>query len=48
MVWQDGDTMYYPGGVANSDCCVLKFTAQKGRHYADFKPEDFEAWANTI
>ena len=42
MIWQDGDTMYYPGGVADPDYCVLKFTAQRGRYYANFKSEDFE------
>jgi general stress protein 26 len=42
MIWRDGDTMYYPGGVADSDYCVLRFTAVKGRYYANFKSEDFE------
>ena len=42
MIWQDGDTMYYPGGVTDPDYCVLKFTAQKGRYYANFRSEDFE------
>lgn len=42
MIWQDGDTMYYPGGVTDPDYCVLKFTAQKGRYYANFKSEDFK------
>jgi general stress protein 26 len=42
MIWQDGDAMYYPGGVTDPDYCVLKFTAVKGRYYANFKSEDFE------
>ena len=42
MIWQDGDTMYYPGGVTDPDYCVLKFTARQGRYYASFKSEDFE------
>ena len=42
MVWRDGDTMYYAGGVTDPDYCVLKFTAQNGRYYANFKSEDFE------
>jgi general stress protein 26 len=42
MIWQEGDTMYYPGGVADPDYCVLKFTAQNGRYYANFKSENFE------
>ena len=40
--WQDGDTMYYPGGVTDPDYCVLKFTASSGRYYANFSSEDFE------
>lgn len=41
MIWQRGDTMYYPQGVTDPDYCVLKFTAQAGRYYANFKSEDF-------
>ena len=43
MIWRDGDTMYYPGGVTDPDYCVLKFTAQRGRYYSNFKSEDFDA-----
>ncbi|MDR1757408.1 MAG: pyridoxamine 5'-phosphate oxidase, partial [Bacteroidales bacterium] len=39
---QDGDTMYYKGGVTDPDYCVLKFTATKGRFYCNFKHIDFE------
>lgn len=42
MIWQDGDTMYYPKGVTDPDYCVLKFTAIRGRYYSNFKSEDFE------
>ena len=42
MIWHDGDTMYYPGGLNDPDYCVLKFTAQSGRYYSNFKSEDFE------
>ena len=42
MIWEDGDTMYYPQGVTDPDYCVLKFTAVKGRYYSNFKSEDFE------
>ena len=41
-IWQDGDTMYYKGGVTDPDYCVLKFTATHGRYYSNFKSEDFE------
>ncbi len=42
MIWRDGDTTYYPLGVADPDYCVLKFTAQSGRYYSNFKSEDFD------
>lgn len=42
MIWQEGDTMYYPGGVTDPDYCVLKFVAQSGRYYANFKSETFQ------
>jgi general stress protein 26 len=41
MIWQKGDTIYYPKGVADPDYCVLKFTAQSGRYYSNFHSEDF-------
>ncbi|MHC1682216.1 MAG: pyridoxamine 5'-phosphate oxidase family protein [Clostridiaceae bacterium] len=41
MIWQDGDTMYYPLGITDPDYCVLKFTAESGRYYSNFKSEDF-------
>ncbi|MDE8731777.1 pyridoxamine 5'-phosphate oxidase family protein [Eubacteriales bacterium DFI.9.88] len=41
MIWQEGDTMYYPLGVTDPDYCVLKFTAEDGRYYSNFKSEDF-------
>ncbi|MCL1849036.1 MAG: pyridoxamine 5'-phosphate oxidase family protein [Clostridiales bacterium] len=40
-IWRDGDTQYYAGGVTDPDYCVLKFTAQSGRYYANFKSENF-------
>jgi general stress protein 26 len=42
MIWKDGDEMYYPGGVTDPDYCVLKFIAQNGRYYRNFKSENFE------
>lgn len=42
MIWQDGDTMYYPLGVTDPDYCVLKFTAEKMRIYQNFKSENIE------
>lgn len=29
MIWQEGDTMYYPEGVTDPDYCVLKFIIRK-------------------
>ena len=42
MIWQEGDEVYYAQGVTDPDYCVLKFTAQSGRFYKDFKSESFE------
>ena len=42
MIWRNGDTMFYKGGVTDPDYCVLKFTAECGRYYCDLKTEDFE------
>jgi general stress protein 26 len=41
MIWQEGDTLYYPLGVTDPDYCVLHFTAQSGRYYSSFKSENF-------
>ena len=41
MIWKDGDETYYPKGVIDPDYCVLKFTAQDGRYYSNFKSENF-------
>lgn len=42
MIWREGDERYYPQGVDDPDYSVLKFTAQSGRYYANFKSENFE------
>ena len=42
MIWQEGDTMYYPKGVTDPDYCVLRFTAEQGRFYSDFSSVNFE------
>ncbi|GBD99199.1 pyridoxamine 5'-phosphate oxidase [bacterium BMS3Abin07] len=42
MIWRNGDEMYYSKGVTDPDYCVLKFTAQNGRYYSNFKSENFE------
>lgn len=40
-ICREGDEIYYPLGVTDSDYCVLKFTAQSGRYYSNFRSEDF-------
>ena len=42
MLWLEGDTTYYPLGVRDPDYSVLKFTAQNGRFYSNFKSENFD------
>ena len=37
MLWQEGDTMYYPEGMTDPDYCVLRFTAEQGRFYSNFQ-----------
>lgn len=41
LIWQEGDTLYYPEGVTDPDYCVLRFTATKGRFYSNFSSESF-------
>ena len=41
MIWRKGDTIFYKQGVTDPDYCVLKFTAETGRHYRDLKTGDF-------
>jgi general stress protein 26 len=42
LIWRDGDDLYYPKGVTDPDYCVLRFTAQDGRYYSNFKSENFK------
>lgn len=42
MIWRDGDDVYYPKGVTDPDYCVLKFTAETGRFYSNFRSESFD------
>ena len=42
MIWQEGDVMYYSKGVTDPNYCVLKFTAESGRWYSNFKSEFFD------
>ena len=41
-IWRKGDSMFYKKGVTDPDYCVLRFTAEKGRHYCDLKTESFD------
>ncbi len=42
LIWRDGDELYYPRGVTDPDYCVLRFSAQNGRYYSNFKSENFQ------
>lgn len=42
MIWREGDTMYYPGGVTGPNYCVLKFVAAGGRYDESFHSEAIE------
>lgn len=46
MIWREGDTLYYPLGVADPDYCVLRFAAESGRYYGNFKTEAFSVRRN--
>lgn len=41
MIWREGDTEYYKGGVEDPDYCVLRFTAVSGRFYNNYHSEEF-------
>lgn len=41
-IWRTGDTLFYKKGVTDPDYCVLRFTAERGRYYCNFKNFDFE------
>ncbi len=41
-IWKDEFSMYYQGGMDGGDFIILKFTAEMGRYYSDFKSEDFD------
>ncbi len=39
---QETRNMIWKTGVTDSDYCVLKFTAARGRYYCDLKTESFD------
>jgi general stress protein 26 len=41
-LWKDEFSMYYEGGRDGGDFIILKFTAESGKYYSNFKSEDFE------
>lgn len=41
-IWLPTDKLYYKKGVTDPDYCVLRFTAQNGRHYLDFKHDNID------
>jgi general stress protein 26 len=40
-IWKDEFSVYYQGGMEGGDFIILKFTAETGRYYSNFKSEDF-------
>ena len=40
-IWKDEFSMYYQGGRDGGDFIIIKFTAETGRYYGNFKSEDF-------
>lgn len=40
LLWRNGDTLYYPGGVTDPGYVVLRFTAVSARVYGDFTSRD--------
>ena len=41
-IWKDEFSMYYKGGANDGDFIILRFTAESGRYYSNFRSEDFE------
>ena len=41
-IWKDEFEIYYKGGKDDGDFIILRFTAESGRYYSNFKSEDFE------
>ena len=41
-LWNDSFEIYYKGGIEGGDFIILKFTAEDGRYYSNFKSEDFK------
>lgn len=41
-IWRIGDKIFYKQGVTDPDYCVLKFTAEEGEYYCDFKIENIK------
>ena len=41
-LWKDEYSMYYQGGKDGDDFIIIKFTAETGGYYSNFRSEDFE------
>jgi general stress protein 26 len=41
-LWKDEYSMYYQGGRDGGDFIIIKFTAETGRFYSNFRSENFE------
>jgi general stress protein 26 len=40
-IWKDEFSMYYTGGMNGGDFIILRFRAESGRFYSNFRSEDF-------
>jgi len=40
-LWKDEYERYYTEGMDGGDFIIIRFTAEKGRYYSNFKSEDF-------
>ena len=40
-IWKEEFSMYYNGGMNSGDFIILRFTAESGRYYSNFRSEDF-------
>jgi general stress protein 26 len=41
-IWKDEFSLYYQGGRDGGDFILLRFSAETGRFYSNFKSEDFD------
>jgi general stress protein 26 len=40
-IWKDEFAVYYKDGIDGGDFCIIRFTAEEGRFYSNFRSENF-------